>query len=61
MPTEKLAISVEELAKTLGISRPVAYELIKRSDFPSVSLSERRIIIPVEPLKRWLEQQTEGA
>lgn len=61
MPTEKLAISVEELAKTLGISRPVAYELIKRSDFPSVRLSERRIIIPVEPLKRWLEQQTEGA
>ena len=61
MPTEKLAISVEELAKTLGISKPVAYELIKRADFPSVRLSERRIIIPVEPLKRWLEQQTEGA
>ena len=56
MSNEKLTLSVEELAKELGISKPIAYELIKREGFPSIRVSERRIIIPVEPLRRWLEE-----
>ena len=52
--TEKLTISVEELAKELGISKPIAYELIKREGFPSLRISERRIIIPVDALRSWL-------
>ena len=60
--TEKLTISVDEMASMLGISRPVAYELVKRDGFPAVRVSERRIIVPVEALKRWLnEQAIEGA
>lgn len=51
---EKLTLSVEEMAQTLGISRPVAYELIKQDGFPAIRVSERRIIIPVESLKEWL-------
>lgn len=56
MSNEKLTLSVEELAKELGISKPIAYELTKRDGFPSIRVSERRIIIPVEPLRRWLEE-----
>ena len=55
--TEKLTVSVDEMASMLGISRPVAYELTKREGFPAVRISERRIIVPVEALKRWLNEQ----
>ncbi len=55
--TDKLTVSVDEMASMLGISRPVAYELTKREGFPAVRVSERRIIVPVEALKRWLNEQ----
>lgn len=55
--TDKLTVSVDEMAAMLGISRPVAYELTKRDGFPAVRVSERRIIVPVEALKRWLNEQ----
>ena len=57
---EKLTISVEEMANMLGISRPVAYELTHREGFPVVRVSERRVIIPLDSLKRWLEKEAEG-
>lgn len=56
MKIEKLTLSVEEMANELGISRPVAYELIKRDGFPAIRISERRIIIPVEALRNWLNK-----
>ena len=54
MSNEKLTLSVEELANELGISKPIAYELTRRDGFPSVRVSERRIIIPVDALRSWL-------
>ena len=54
MSNEKLTLSVEELANELGISKPIADELTKRDGFPSVRISERRIIIPVDALRSWL-------
>ena len=59
MTHEKLTVSVEEMANMLGISRPVAYELTHREGFPAVRVSERRVIIPLESLKRWLEREAE--
>ena len=55
MENKKLVLNVEELAELLGISKPVAYELTRKSGFPAVRVSERRIIIPVDGLCRWLE------
>ncbi|MBQ8212477.1 MAG: helix-turn-helix domain-containing protein [Clostridia bacterium] len=52
--TEKMTLSVDELAQELGISKPLAYNLIKRNDFPSLRISERRIVIPVDALRSWL-------
>lgn len=54
MTVDKLALSVSELATFLGISKPLAYELTRREGFPAVRVSERRIIIPVDRLKVWL-------
>ena len=58
--TNKLVLDVAELANVLGISKPVAYELIKRRGFPAVRVSERRIVIPVEGLRNWLEAEASG-
>ena len=54
---EKLTYSVPELAQVLGVGRNVAYDLVQRADFPAVRLGERRIVIPVDRLRVWLEQQ----
>ena len=53
--SNKLALSVAEMAETLGISRTTAYELVNREDFPSMRIGQR-IIVPVDALDRWLER-----
>ncbi len=55
---EKLTIKATELPDVLGIGRNTAYALIKRADFPSVRIG-RRIVIPVDALKSWLERQSD--
>ena len=52
MTNEKLTFTVDEMAAALGISRPVAYELSRKEGFPAIRVSERRIIIPVDSLKK---------
>ena len=54
MDEKKVTITVLELAKLLGVSKPTAYDLTKRDGFPAIRVSDRRIIIPVESLNRWL-------
>ena len=39
----------------------VAYQLIKEKDFPVIRVSERRLIIPVKSLEKWLEEKAERA
>ncbi|MCR1906109.1 excisionase family DNA-binding protein [Intestinimonas butyriciproducens] len=53
---EKLTITVEEMANVVGVSRPKAYELIHKEGFPAVRIG-RRVVIPIDGLKRWLEEQ----
>lgn len=58
-PKQKIAYSVDEMAAVLGISRPVAYDLANRADFPAVRISPRRIVVPIDALAAWLNQQAE--
>lgn len=57
MSTEKLGLSVQDMANQLGISRPVAYQIVGRSDFPKVRVG-RRIIIPRQGLEDWLRRES---
>ena len=59
MTTNRMVFSVDEMARELGISRPVAYELIKKDGFPAVRISDRRIVIPADKLRAWLNAQAE--
>lgn len=56
----KATYTVREMADILGISLPTAYELCNREDFPAIRVTPRRIIIPVDGLQRWLEEQSGG-
>ena len=57
MADNKMTVSVEEMASMLGISRSVAYQLVKEQGFPAIRVSERRLIIPIKSLEKWLEER----
>jgi excisionase family DNA binding protein len=56
---EKFSYSVGELAQLLGVGRSVAYALANQSDFPAVRTGQRRIIVPADRLRVWLDAQAE--
>lgn len=55
---EKLTISVPEAARRLGISKPSAYILARRDDFPSFRIGER-IVVYEAGLEEWVKKQAE--
>jgi len=50
-------ISVSELAKYLNVSIPFAYQVVKRTDFPSVKLGENRWLVIKEEVDNWLKAE----
>ena len=52
-----LCYDVKDLCGLLKISRPTAYELVHRADFPKVRVG-RRVLIPRVGLEKWLEDQS---
>lgn len=57
--TSQLCVSVPEMARRLGISKTLGYELARTEGFPAFKVGERTLI-SVPGLERWLEQQTGG-
>lgn len=55
---EKLTISVPEAARRLGISKPSAYALARRADFPAFHIGER-IVVYEAGLEEWVRKQAE--
>jgi len=56
---EKSTMSVQELARQMGISLPKAYELVKEPGFPTIRIGTR-ILIPVEGFRDWLRSKSSG-
>jgi len=52
-------LTVEEMRHFLGVSRPVAYQLVQRRDFPAIRIG-RAIRVPREALLQWVEKQTQA-
>jgi excisionase family DNA binding protein len=52
--SERLTLSVPESAVILGISRALAYELVRRGELPTVRFG-RRIVVPRKALEALLE------
>lgn len=51
---ERMTLTIEEAAALLGISRALAYELVKRGELPSLRLG-RRLVMPRKALEAFLE------
>ena len=49
-----ITLTVHDVSEIMGISLSKAYELMRRSDFPSIHLN-RRIIIAKNSFEKWLE------
>lgn len=52
-----LFLNADVVAKTLGISVAGTYELLKRKDFPSITIGNR-IVVPKDAFIRWVEDQS---
>jgi excisionase family DNA binding protein len=50
MRPQRLTMTVEEASEALGISRSLAYELVRQGEIPSLRLG-RRIVVPVRALE----------
>ncbi|MEE9399827.1 MAG: helix-turn-helix domain-containing protein [Dehalococcoidales bacterium] len=55
MAEEKLTLTVSEAAKCLGISRGLAFEMVRQNRIPHLKFS-RRILIPKKALFDLLEK-----
>lgn len=56
--TKKIALSVSETARILGISRPTVYQLLRRSDFPAFRIGSRWLVSR-SGLEAWVKAQSE--
>ena len=54
-----LFLNAELIAKTLGIALSSAYELMREKDFPALHVG-KRIVVPKEQFRLWVEKQTGG-
>lgn len=51
---EKSTMTVTDLAKTMGVSLPTAYNIVHSQGFPRIRVG-KRIVIPCDAFERWLE------
>ncbi len=47
-------LNISEVAEIMRISKPTAYALVHREDFPAVKVADRRYIIPKDRFIQWL-------
>ena len=52
-----VCLNVSDVAKFLGVSRTVAYKLVRQPGFPSIRVGEKRIVIPKSKFIEWMDKQ----
>jgi excisionase family DNA binding protein len=57
---DRLVYSIPEAAHALHCSRSLVYDLVEADKLPHVHLSEKRVVIQVAALERYLREQSEG-
>jgi excisionase family DNA binding protein len=53
---DRLTLTIPEVARLLGISRNLAYELANQGKIPVLRLSQRRLVVPRDALQRMLAE-----
>lgn len=60
MGVQRVTVTVEEAGEMLGISRGLAYELVRRGELPHIRLG-RRIVVPMRALMAMVEGEEVAA
>lgn len=55
-----LMLSVQEIAKVLGISKTSAYDLVRSKGFPVLKIGSR-LVVPKEKFREWVAKNTGGS
>ncbi len=55
----KMALNMTEFAEMMGISKPKAYEIVRRNDFHGVFKIGKRTLISVPRALEWIEAQAD--
>ena len=55
-----IMLNAETLAKVLGIAPSSAYELMHQEGFPTLRISENRLVVPKQAFIDWVTANTEG-
>ena len=59
MNTQKMTLSIQEVAETLGISRNLAYELAARGELPGlIRLGQKRVVCSRLAIERLLQGES---
>jgi len=59
MNTQKMTLSIPEVAETLGISRNLAYELAARGELPGlIHLGQKRVVCSRLAIERLLQGES---
>lgn len=53
---DRLTLTIPEVARLLGISRNLAYDLANQGKIPVLRLSQRRLVVPRDALQRMLAE-----
>jgi len=54
-----ITLNANQVAKTLGISRAGAYDLLNSKGFPTIRIG-KRLVVPKEHFIKWMDQQSGG-
>lgn len=57
MDKSTTTMNADDIARELGISKSLVYNLMRTKDFPSVRIGCKRIICYRADFERWLSQQ----
>jgi len=52
-------LNAPDVAAVMGISIPNAYLLFKRAGFPSIRVSDKRIVVARDKFLEWLDRESD--
>jgi excisionase family DNA binding protein len=63
VPSERITLSIAETSEQTGLSEQTIRRLIESGDFPAVQMGGRgsRWLVPVDALRRWLDDRSTAA
>jgi len=56
-----VTLQVGEVAVVLGISRKLAYDLVKQEGFPAIKIGGKRIVVPRDLFIQWINEKCKSS